>query len=162
MIPLAVERAFFARPRLYVPATGCWLWLVRGGHVAPRYPQIHINGVFYAAHRVGLELKLGREIKDGYYACHSCDTPPCVHIGHLSEDLPCNNTAAMLERGRHVAPHLVGETNGRARLTPDEVRAIRFGYRRGSHDANAEVLAAQFGVGPTTIRDIVHEKTWRH
>lgn len=52
-----------------------------------------------------------------------------------------------------------GEFNGRARLTPDDVRSIR---KRAAAGASQRKLAREFGVGQTAISRIVQRKSWRN
>jgi hypothetical protein len=62
-----------------------------------------------------------------------------------------------------------GELNPTAKLTADDVRAIRAARRpvdgrRRKADAGTPVgvLAAEYGVDPATITAIVHRYSWRH
>lgn len=57
---------------------------------------------------------------------------------------------------------VLGEEHHAAVLTDQAVRAIRRRYRRYSRDANARVLAAEFGVGRRTVAEVVESNTWRH
>lgn len=52
----------------------------------------------------------------------------------------------------------VGVTNGRARLTESDVRAIR----AAAHDVSDAQLAAQYGVSPGTVWFARTGRTWRH
>jgi DNA-binding transcriptional regulator YiaG len=49
-----------------------------------------------------------------------------------------------------------GERQGSAKLTAAAVRAIR------ASDLSNSLLAAAYGVGTTTIRDVKNGKRWRH
>ena len=53
-----------------------------------------------------------------------------------------------------------GTRHGAARLTEDNVRAIREGHRQG-HSTFAS-LAAQHGVANGTIQSIIERRTWKH
>lgn len=52
------------------------------------------------AHRVALELRLGRRIRPGYVACHTCDVANCVNPDHLWEGTQAENLDDMRQKGR--------------------------------------------------------------
>ena len=54
----------------------------------------------------------------------------------------------------------VGESNGSAKLTDDDVRAIRARYAAGG--ILQRHLADEFGVSRETVIGILHNKTWTH
>lgn len=85
------------------------------------------------------------------------------------DDVKTNNRADNLEWGTHksnaetresIGVSSRGEGNGHARLTEDDVRAIRTRYAQGGITQGE--LAQEFGVYPTNIHHIVVRRTWRH
>lgn len=129
---------------------GCWLWL---GAVAPSgYPNFWLNGTNVGAHRVALELKLGRPIGPGLVARHTCDVRACVRPAHLIEGTYLDNERDKHARGRGAR----GERQGLARLTADQVAQIRTDRR------STRAIARAIGVSQTTVRDVLSRRTWRH
>ena len=85
-----------------------------------------INGQtksFYA-HRLVLEHKLGRPVKPGYFACHSCDDRGCVNPDHLWEGTPADNSRDAIEKNRF--PFVPGKICPNRKLKPEQVREIRY------------------------------------
>lgn len=76
------------------------------------------------------------------------------HVSNLRWATYQENNAAAIALG--IAPGIVGERNPGAKLTADDVRAIR-----GSEDP-ADVLARRFGVHVATIYFVRSGKTWAH
>lgn len=129
----------------------CWLWLgarrasghgvvARGGH----------QGGMLGAHRVAWELTNGT-VPDGLQVCHRCDNPPCVNPAHLFLGTQGDNMRDMHAKGRNAALETVGERNGNARLTDEQIYAIR----QASKDVKTSDLARRYGVTTHHIRRIV-------
>jgi hypothetical protein len=86
--------------------TGCFIWTAGIG--------THGYGVFYAARRVqqtahtyALTKKLGRPLRPGMEALHSCDRSACVSWDHLREGTHAENMADASQRGRSARPSLL-------------------------------------------------------
>jgi hypothetical protein len=54
------------------------------------------------AHRLILEIKLGRPIRPGYHALHTCDYTPCVHANHIIDGTHKENTEHRAQRNPEV------------------------------------------------------------
>lgn len=141
----------------HTDANGCWTW------TGPR------NGNGYGtfgpgrAHRVAWELVNG-PIPDGLCVLHRCDNPPCVRPDHLWVGTRSENTQDMLQKGRHGAwrhPERVarGERNSGARLTLEQVRAIRAEYATGTTSWTR--LALKYGISKRAIGRVVQGTHWR-
>lgn len=107
-------------------------------------------------------------IPDGLLALHKCDNPPCVRLDHLFPGTQADNVHDMDAKGRRVVvvdhlrayppPPRPGELNPHAKLTADDVRAIRSYLEK--HPRSGTLLATKYGVTSTTIAHIRLYRTW--
>lgn len=121
------------------------------------------------AHRVAFFLAHGRWPEP--LACHHCDNRGCVNTAHLFEGDDADNAADMVAKGRgatgerngaYTRPHSRrrGELNGRSKLTEQDVRDIRANYALCR--VTKTELARRFGVGRTTLGQIIRGEIWVH
>jgi hypothetical protein len=94
---------------------------------------------------------------------HVCDNPPCCNPAHLRVGTAAENNADRDRKGRTVirAPGF-GATHPRAKLTDDEVRAIRGRY---SELRNQRAVAREFGVAQQTVCRVLSRRGaggWGH
>lgn len=64
------------------------------------YAAIGLDGKKKLHHRVVLEKKLGRPIRDGYCALHTCDVRNCINPDHLWEGTQQDNIWDAQDKGR--------------------------------------------------------------
>ncbi len=130
---------------------GCWVWTGALTHNGYGVFYARLNGqTFWRAHRYSWTLHNG-VIPDGLGICHSCDNRACVKPTHLFPATQQQNLQDASRKGR-----LSGENNANAKLTEEDVRAIRL-----SHD-DPNALAAMYGVHPTHIARILNYEKWAH
>lgn len=143
------------------PNTGCWLWTRRLGPAG--YGALTVRGRPQLAHRVAYVVHRG-PIPDGLWVLHRCDTPACVNPAHLFLGTHTDNVRDMVAKGR-VSRHganplkIRGELNCNAKLTADDVRAIRAAHAGG---ASQRGLARDYGVTHQLIGFVVRGEIWRH
>jgi hypothetical protein len=134
----------------------CHLWTAHRDRQG--YGSIRRGMVTVRAHRAVWEHFNG-PIPDGLRVLHNCpdgDNPSCCNIAHLWLGTDADNTADMVAKGRQTR----GERNSGARLTEAQVLDIRQRFRRDGDSIPA--LAQEFGLGLTTVRQIVNGETWGH
>jgi hypothetical protein len=132
---------------------GCWLWT--GEVLHNGYGRIyHADGHKEAAHRVAWRLVNG-PIPADLSVCHHCDNPPCVRPDHLFLGTHADNMRDKVSKGRQAR----GERSGTAVLTTAQVVAIRVRHAGGD---SPEQLSTEYGVAPSTIRNITSRRRWRH
>ena len=155
------ERVNKAGPVIRPELGPCWQWT--GGRTASApfgYGITEINGRRTKTHRVSWELTHGalppRDGHHGTCVLHRCDNRLCVNPDHLFLGTNLDNIRDRDAKGRHA--DFRGEKHPIARLTEDDVRAIRV---TGNLQTRAS-LARQYGVTQTHIRHILLRKTWRH
>lgn len=128
--------------------TGCLEWpglKGRGG-----YGRTTIRGKDWYTHRYVWTMFMGK-IPEGMLVCHKCDNPKCAELEHLFLGTSLDNAHDKIAKGR--ASH--GEKNGRAKLTEDDVRAIR-----ASNERQVD-LAARYGVAQNMISKVKLRQFWK-
>ena len=131
----------------------CWLWM--GSRHKTGYGQLYWNGRTTRATHVAWESTNG-PVPIGIFVLHTCDNPPCVNPDHLFLGTHLTNAQDKEFKGRGHQPR--GERNSHAKLTTDQVMAIRNRYTQGSCTYGG--LATEYGVGDEAIRRIVLGMTW--
>lgn len=136
----------------------CWEW--RAYRDRDGYGHIRLDDDAHTdagAHRVSYELAFG-PIPEGMMVCHHCDNPPCVNPAHLFLGENSDNMRDRSAKGRKAGP--VGAAHHNAKLTEDQVKAIRQRYAAGG--VTMLQLAAEYGIGAGPVCNIIHRKSWKH
>ena len=133
----------------------CWNWL---GSIDTRgYGHLNVHGKTTRAHRYVYTLVYGEIPPGGGHhgtvVRHSCDNRICCNPRHLLTGSHADNMNDMKERQRRKGI-CICEANGRAVLTPEQVRAIRV-------DARAyRAVAKAYGVSYAAVQRIKSGKSW--
>lgn len=109
----------------------------------------------YTIHRLVLLAFVG-PCPDGMQGCHNNGNPDNNNLWNLRWDTPTANQA---DRKLHGTTY-EGEQHHSAKLTENDVRAIRKLYATGSYSYTQ--LAKKYRVDFTNIACIVKNKTWKH
>ncbi len=129
----------------------CWLWTAAKDRKG--YGLFKLTGsVTRSAHRVSWMLTRGSMPASSVVVMHTCDNPGCVNPAHLKLGTNLENNADKVAKGRHT----LGERNGNAKLTADQVRFIR------SAPLTSSALGKHFGIAPGYVRQIRGRGAWRH
>jgi len=130
----------------------CWLWT--RSCCSSGYGQFWVGGKMRLAHRISLELHLGRPLAPGMVAAHAphsiCGHRNCVNPAHLSEKTNAENHADTIADGTSNR----GTRHGISKLTEAEVLAIRADTRIQRE------IAAEYGIDSTTVSRIKRRETW--
>ncbi len=151
--PYLVTRGWSVSARLaYYTDRGapdeCWIW--RHITTSKGYGLI-FDGRMYQTHRVAW-AEINGPIPAGLHILHKCDVPACVNPAHLFLGTNADNMRDRGEKGRHLR----GERSPTARLTTQQVLAIRDDSRPDRDGA------AAYGISRTQYRRIRSRKQWAH
>ncbi len=135
----------------------CWIW--QRSKDKNGYGYIKKDKKTTKAHRVSYGLHYG-EFPPELWVLHRCDNPSCVNPEHLFLGTALENNHDMIRkgRGRYPGAHLKGSTNGRSKLTEEDVLWIRSNYKWGS----GPQLALKYGVHVGVIRRVIQQRSWKH
>jgi hypothetical protein len=117
------------------------------------YPAFFRNGKLKTIARMIATRRHG-ELPSSVDTRHTCDNRWCINPDHIIIGSRSDNVRDMMKRGRHKP--MIGQKNGRAKLTPSDVLYIR---ESGIKTRN---LCEQFGVCKSTINYARSGYTWRN
>jgi len=152
--PKVHDEEYFRSNVEYDTNGGCWLWLATKS--SSGYGILWHERRWQKAHRVSYEAVYGPGSADGWVVRHKCDVRSCVNPEHLEIGTQADNSRDAINRGRHAR----GERHGSAKLTADDVRAIRAEFVQRSRTSGGGALGRRFGVSTDTIGDIIRGKSW--
>ena len=130
----------------------CMVWTA--GFLKDGYGGFWYNGRTMGSHRFIYEQFYNQKLTPEINVCHECDNPACVNPRHLWLGTSQENTFDSYSKGRRAK----GVKNGRAKLTEIDVLNIRelFKIKTIGH------IMRKYGMGRTTISNIVNNNTWTH
>lgn len=130
----------------------CWEW--KSGFSQNGYGNVKLLNKTRYTHRVSYELAFG-DIPNGLYVLHHCDNRKCVNPSHLFLGTARDNSDDKVYKNRQPR----GETNGRCKLSDEQVAEIRRRYKPfGKGGEGSPTLAKIFGVSWSQIQKIVKYK----
>ena len=130
----------------------CVLW--PHGRSGNGYGQVWTGDRVEYAHRAVLKLTAGEPPADTPHALHSCDVRACFNPSHLRWGSVADNTADMIDRGRHSTVGRKGEDNAQAKLTDAQVAEIRAIYVKGQRPYQREI-AERYGIHQVYVSQII-------
>lgn len=140
------------------PNSGCQIWLSSSRN-SYGHGHMGVDGKSIMAHRVAWQCHFG-PIPDGMLVLHKCDTSGCINPNHLFLGTYQDNADDKVRKGRQASGAKLahqrarGEQNGNAKLTADDVRAIR------TIVAPQRQIAERFGVTQAIISKIKRNEVW--
>jgi hypothetical protein len=159
MIDESAKKRIWAGVKIAGP-DDCWEW--QRSRLQPpglAYGQTNLGRKVLKAHRVIYAIAHQINLEDiaDVIIRHDCDNPPCCNPRHLLTGNHVDNARDRDTRGR--ANTSKGVTHGGAKLTELNVKAIRLLIAQG---INQESIARLFGVYPSLISSIRHNRRWKH
>lgn len=131
----------------------CWMWTGRTDRKG--YGRFDIGEESKQAHRMSMLFAHG-SVPGSALVLHLCNNLPCVNQTHLYFGSASDNLVDAYAAGR---VHQSGTHNGRAKLTEQDVQAIRAALVAGS---TYHAVAVEFGISQGTVSLIKKRVTWQN
>lgn len=149
----AFRRKFIRLTDVRAP-TECWPWL-GSFDLDLGYGKVMLDLQRHRTHRVAWVLGNGHipmwSATRSMAVCHECDNRICVNLAHLWLGTDADNAKDCTSKGRMAQ----GETHYMAKLTAEQVRAIRADSRSG------RVVALDYGVTHSTVWWVRQPNAWK-
>lgn len=150
--------------------TRCWEWTGNLTGSKPfKYGCIYVDNKGIRSHRFSWMIHFG-DLLPEIKVCHHCDNPKCVNPQHLFIGTSQDNAIDMVSKGRQN--DIVGEMNGNAILTNEDVLSIRRRFKLKHHIgplrrsfgwvSNARMLAQEFNITQEHVRAVARGRAWKH
>ncbi len=143
------QARFWSKVDVQQTTCRCWEWTARRN--AWGYGEFKLRGACTYAHRVAAAAA-GINLKPDQVVMHTCDNPACCNPTHLVVGDHAMNVADRVAKGRSAK----GSSNGRAKLSEEQVLAIR------ADDRSAAEIGLDHGVSAATISLIRRRRIWAH
>jgi hypothetical protein len=111
---------------------------------------------YFKVHRLVAAAFLGAPMKGTDHAAHIDGT----RQNNRADNLMWATCQENLSHRRHHGTELLGERNGRAKLTAEQVAEIRRRYKPRHATEGAAALGREFGVTDVAICKIASRQTW--
>lgn len=140
----------------YINYYGCW---IISSHKPNDKGYVHFirKGIKQKFHRYMYEKHIGK-IPDKILVCHKCDNKRCGNPEHLFLGTHKDNAQDALKKNRLADTK--GEANGRAQITEETAKEIKFWIEQGIY--TAPELAMIMGVSIDVVKNIKSGKTWKY
>ena len=132
----------------------CWPW--HGRKDGDGYGRLWFDYAPHQAHKVALELALGRKLGSGEVTRHVCPgggNRACCNPAHLEPGTVADNNRDAVKQGRQAR----GEKKAGRRLTTAQVEEIR----RTAAPGRYEEIGRRYGVSGKTISNIARGLKWK-
>jgi len=130
-----ISRELFEKNQRFNPATGCTEWTGVTNSIGypfiGYYSESKPRGGMMTAHRIVLALKLGREIKPGHNANHTCHNRLCMSPEHLEEGTQQQKRADMVRdqihgfKGGNCGSYEHKQANRKYKFSESEIQWVR-------------------------------------
>jgi hypothetical protein len=132
---------------------GCMEW--QGAINKDGYAACNAYGLFksQALHREVHRLSTGQLPQ---VVMHKCDNTHCINPSHLLAGTPEANLLDKLSKNRQAK----GVANGRAKLTPENVKKIQELWSNKRH--TYKEISAAFGISKATVWRVISGINWGH
>jgi len=137
-----------------IPFHECWEWV--GGRNKSGYGTIGFGGwrgPVTTSNRAAWILAHG-SIPPGMMVLHHCDNRLCVNPDHLWLGTAADNAHDMVNKNRQAR----GVRNAKTKLSELDVPVIR---RLREEGLSALKIARRYGLGESTVRQIVARQIWK-